>query len=74
MSVYLPLYVILSRNALMHFANSVDIDETPHFAAFDLGLHCLPMAYNTQGNPKRLHDITLLFSNFSNWVFFQSFC
>ena len=51
MSVYLPLYVILSRNALMHFANSVDIDETPHFAAFDLGLHCLPMAYNTQGNP-----------------------
>ena len=23
--------------------NSVDPDQTPHFAASDLGLHCLPM-------------------------------
>ena len=24
------------------FANSEDPDQTPHFAASDLGLHCLP--------------------------------
>ena len=24
------------------FANSGDPDQTPHFAASDLGLHCLP--------------------------------
>ena len=23
------------------WANSVDLDQTPHNAAFDLGLHCL---------------------------------
>ena len=25
------------------FANSVDPDQTPHYVASDLGLHCLPM-------------------------------
>ena len=25
------------------FANSRDPDQTPHFAASDLGLHCLPI-------------------------------
>ena len=25
------------------FANSGDPDQTPHFAASDLGLHCLPI-------------------------------
>ena len=24
------------------FANSVDLDEMPHYVAFHLGLHCLP--------------------------------
>ena len=26
-------------------ANSVDLDQTPRFAASDLGLHCLPMCF-----------------------------
>ena len=26
---------------LVYVKNSVDTDETPHYAAFDLGLHCL---------------------------------
>ena len=26
-------------------ANSVDSDQTPHFAASDLGLHCLPIFF-----------------------------
>ena len=26
-------------------ANSIDPDQTPHFAASDLGLHCLPMSH-----------------------------
>ena len=26
-------------------ANSGDSDQTPHFAASDLGLHCLPMSH-----------------------------
>ena len=26
-------------------ANSVDPDQTPHSAASDLGLHCLPMSH-----------------------------
>ena len=31
-------------------ANSVDPDQTPHFAASDLGLHCLSMSfYDTPG-------------------------
>ena len=25
--------------------NSGDPDQMPHFAAFDLGLHCLPMSH-----------------------------
>ena len=25
------------------FANSEDPDQTPHYAASDLGLHCLPI-------------------------------
>ena len=31
------------------FANSGDLDQTPHFAASDLGLHCLPITL--QGYP-----------------------
>ena len=26
-------------------ANSVDADQTPRFAAFDLALHCVPLSY-----------------------------
>ena len=28
-----------------HIANSGDTDQTPHFMAADLGLHCLPMSH-----------------------------
>ena len=28
-------------------ANSGDPDQTPHYAASDLGLHCLPMSHIT---------------------------
>ena len=31
------------RNSLS-VANSVDLDQTPHSAASDLGLHCFPMS------------------------------
>ena len=43
--VYLyHFYFIFTRNAhLSLYANSVDPDETPHVAASDLGLHCLPI-------------------------------
>ena len=32
-------------------ASSGDPDQTPHFVAFDLGLHCLPIACPFQGYP-----------------------
>ena len=31
------------RKMVELFANSGDPDQTPHFAAFDLGLHCFPV-------------------------------
>ena len=34
---------IFSENPILN-ANSVDPDQTPRSAAFDLGLHCLPMS------------------------------
>ena len=34
--------VLLSLKICFIFANSVDPDEMPHYAAFHLGLHCLP--------------------------------
>ena len=36
---------------LVFKANSEDPDQTPHFAAFDQGLHCLPRSilYRMQG-------------------------
>ena len=42
--------IIISKNTIVFFslkiifvlANSVDPDEMPHYAAFYLGLHCLP--------------------------------
>ena len=30
------------------FANSGEPDQTPHFAAFDLVLHCLPMSHKKE--------------------------
>ena len=39
------LYVCSNLNRKI-FANSGDPDQTPHYAASDLGLHCLPMSHN----------------------------
>ena len=33
------------KSTRLHYANSVDPDQTPHHAASDLGLHDLPMCY-----------------------------
>ena len=35
-------YELQSLRIVIILANSVDPDEMPHFAAFHLGLHCLP--------------------------------
>ena len=34
--------VFLSINVVLILANSYNPDEMPHYAAFHLGLHCLP--------------------------------
>ena len=35
-------YLLLRKNTHLFHANGVDSDQMPHFAASDLGLHCLP--------------------------------
>ena len=35
--------IFLSLKIDFVLANSIDPDEMPHYAAFHLGLHCLPM-------------------------------
>ena len=40
--LFLVLLFIIKVHVLN--ANSEDIDQTPHSAASDLGLHCLPMS------------------------------
>ena len=42
------LTVSLNPYLLVIKANSVDLDQTPRSAAFDLGLHCLPMTQMSQ--------------------------
>ena len=37
----LLLYIVVSMENLL--PNNVDPDQTPHYVASDLGLHCLPM-------------------------------
>ena len=37
-----PLHVLSLKIFLVLIANSVDLDEMQHHAAFHLGLHCLP--------------------------------
>ena len=39
---FLNKIVFLSLMIVFVLANSVDPDEMPHYAAFHLGLHCLP--------------------------------
>ena len=50
------------RMNLMYYynANSVDHDQTPHYAVSVLGLHCLP--------------ITLLWVSWQNWIKTYSYC
>ena len=38
------MYIFLEKKAKL-FANSGDPDQTPHSAASDLGLHCLPITF-----------------------------
>ena len=39
---FLNYCVFLSLKVVLILANSVDPDEMQHYAAFHLGLHCLP--------------------------------
>ena len=39
---FLNYSVFLSLKVVLILANSVDPDEMQHYAAFHLGLHCLP--------------------------------
>ena len=42
--VYLyHFYLTLRRNSHLSNASSVDPDQMPHFAASDLGVHCLSL-------------------------------
>ena len=41
-SIFAHFYYIFMENPI---ANSVDSDDTPHYVASDLGLHCLPMTF-----------------------------
>ena len=36
------LFCLLIENPVL-LANDVDHDQTPHYVASDLGLHCLPL-------------------------------
>ena len=40
--LFYRLYSIFLRKILL--ANTVDPDQTPHYVASDLGLHCLPIS------------------------------
>ena len=42
MAVYTGFTVFLSLKIVSIFVNSSDPDEMQHYAAFYLGLHCLP--------------------------------
>ena len=67
------------------FANSGDPDQTPRFAASDLGLHCLPVTlivvsrlqwvksilncYRSDGNPVGPVTVRYIFKENARWVF-----
>ena len=40
--IFLNHDVFLSMEVVLNVANSADLDEIQHYAAFHLGLHCLP--------------------------------
>ena len=41
--MYLFIFLSFYRNCFKFYAKNVDPDHRPHFAASDLGLHCLPI-------------------------------
>ena len=47
------------------FANSGDPDQTPHFAASDLGLHCLPITLLCVPRLQWVKGVQILGSNYS---------
>ena len=42
--IFYHLYFILRKNTLSSYADSVDLDQKPRFAAVDLSMLCLPMS------------------------------
>ena len=46
--VYFKRSTVLSLKVVLILANSPDPDEMQHYAAFHLGLHCLPIWYGTR--------------------------
>ena len=44
---YFVTFILFCWKILLHVANTVDPEQTPHFVASDLGLHCLPMTLFT---------------------------
>ena len=55
-------YYILLSEYLFYLTNSVDPDEMQHYAAFDLGLHCLQKYlfkgfWNTKGKLTGMNSI-----------------
>ena len=65
-------------NFVFIFANSAETDEMPHYAAFHLGLHCLPkvpvneksqlcmLAVNDTGQTERMHRLICTFVVYVN--------
>ena len=58
MSGYMIL-IFLKKNGEL-FANSRGIDQTPRFAASDLGLHCLPVTRLKVSSLQRVNQEYLL--------------
>ena len=53
-----------SRKMAKLFANTGDPDQTPHFAASDLGLHCLPITLLEVSKTTMGYDVVHIFWSF----------
>ena len=54
------------------FANSGDTDQTPHLAAFDLGLHCFPVTLLRVSRVQWI-NILMLFTAYNHKAYFMPF-
>ena len=41
---FVCIIIIYQKKIFLQYANSVDLDQTPHSGTSDLVLHCLPMS------------------------------